>query len=134
MGFFQRFWQIKGINYNKNFVSIPKSMIWKALIAFDVKYHYKIEQLDIITAFIESKLKENIYVEQLYSLKTLSLEDLSVFVDFYKLCMAWNNYFKKGILLSSIAWYFCIFNIFSKTIVFPFMKLVLSLPFMLMIF
>ncbi len=41
-------------------------MIWKSLLALGAKYDHEIEQLDIITAFLESKLKEAVYVEQPY--------------------------------------------------------------------
>ena len=39
-------------------------MIWKSLLALGAKYDYAIEQLDIITAFLELLMKETVYVEQ----------------------------------------------------------------------
>ena len=39
-------------------------MIWKSLLALGAKYDYEIEQLDIITAFLESLMKETVYVKQ----------------------------------------------------------------------
>ena len=39
-------------------------MIWKSLLALGAKYDYEIEQLDIITAFLELVMKETVYVEQ----------------------------------------------------------------------
>ncbi len=39
-------------------------MIWKFLLGLGAKYDYEIEQLDIITAFLESLMKETVYVEQ----------------------------------------------------------------------
>ena len=39
-------------------------MIWKLLFALGAKYNYKIEQLDIITAFLELFMKETVYVKQ----------------------------------------------------------------------
>lgn len=39
-------------------------MIWKLLLALGAKYDNKIEQLDIVTAFLESLMKEIVYVKQ----------------------------------------------------------------------
>ena len=58
------FHQIEGIDYDETFASVVKSMIWKSLLALRAKYDYEIEQLDIITAFLESFMKEMVYVEQ----------------------------------------------------------------------
>ena len=58
------FHQIEGIDYDETFASVVKSMIWKSLLALGAKYDYEIEQLDIITAFLESLMKETVYVEQ----------------------------------------------------------------------
>ncbi len=41
-------------------------MIWKSLLTLGAKFDYKIEQLDIITAFPESLIKETVYVKQPY--------------------------------------------------------------------
>ncbi len=41
-------------------------MIWKSLLALGAQFDYEIEQLDIITAFLESLIKETVYVEKLH--------------------------------------------------------------------
>ena len=41
-------------------------MIWRSLLALGAKYDYKIEQLGIITAFLESFIKATVYVKQPY--------------------------------------------------------------------
>ena len=58
------FHQVEGIDYDETFASVVKSMIWKSLLALGAKFDYEIEQLDIITAFLESLMKETVYVEQ----------------------------------------------------------------------
>lgn len=58
------FHQIEGIDYDETFASIVKSTIWKSLLALGAKYDYEIEQLNIITAFLESLIKKTVYVKQ----------------------------------------------------------------------
>ncbi len=55
--------QIEGIDYDET-ASVVNFMIWKSLLALGAKYDYEIEQLDIITTFLESFMKETVYVEQ----------------------------------------------------------------------
>ncbi len=62
----KRFHQVESIDHNERFASVVKSMIWKFLVALRAKFDYKIEQLDIITAFFKSLMKKAVYVEQTY--------------------------------------------------------------------
>lgn len=39
-------------------------MIAKALLALAAKYDYEVEQMDVITAFLEAHLQEGVWVEQ----------------------------------------------------------------------
>ncbi len=58
------FHQVEGIDYDETFASVVKSMIWKSLLALGAKFDYEIEQLDIITAFLESLMKATVYLAQ----------------------------------------------------------------------
>ncbi len=58
------FQQVEGIDYDETFASVVKSMIWKSLLALGAKFDYEIEQLNIITAFLESFMKETVYVKK----------------------------------------------------------------------
>ncbi len=42
--------------------SVVKFMTQKSLLALRAKFDYKIEQLDMITVFLKSIMKETIYV------------------------------------------------------------------------
>ena len=59
-GFEQQF----GINYDQTFASVVKAQSFKTLFAIVVKFDLDCEQIDVITAFLNSVLKEVIYVEQ----------------------------------------------------------------------
>ena len=41
-----------------------RSFIVKALLALAAKYDYDIEQMNVVTAFLEAALKEEIWVQQ----------------------------------------------------------------------
>ena len=58
------FRQLEGIEYDETFSSVIKAMIWKALLAIAAKYDLEADQVDIITAFLEATLTEEIWVEQ----------------------------------------------------------------------
>ncbi len=58
------FHQVEGIDYNETFASVIKSIIWKSLLALEAKFDYKIEQLDIIPVFLESLMKETVFVDK----------------------------------------------------------------------
>ena len=58
------FHQVEGIDCDETFASVVKSMIFKSLLALGAKYDYEIEQLDIITAFLASLMKDTVYVEK----------------------------------------------------------------------
>ena len=60
----KRFQQVEGIDYDETFASVVKSMIWKSLLALGAKFDYEIERLNIITAFLESLMKETVYVKK----------------------------------------------------------------------
>ena len=58
------FRQLEGIEYDETFSSVIKAMIWKALLAIAAKYDLEADQIDVITAFLEATLFEEIWVEQ----------------------------------------------------------------------
>ena len=59
-GFSQR----KGIDYNETYSSVIKSVIWRIMFAMAAKYGMVLEHSDVITAFLEATLKEEVWVEQ----------------------------------------------------------------------
>ena len=58
------FKQIKGLDYNKTYSSTVKGTAVRILIAPCAEYDYEMEQSDVITAFLESSLTEEVWVEQ----------------------------------------------------------------------
>ena len=58
------FEQIYGVNYDQTFASVVKSMSFKVLFAIMAYYDLDCEQMDVITAFLNARLRELIYVEQ----------------------------------------------------------------------
>lgn len=58
------FRQEEGVDYDETFASVVKAMIAKALLALAAKYDYEVEQMDVITAFLEAHLQEAVWVEQ----------------------------------------------------------------------
>ena len=57
-GFEQRF----GVNFTDTYASVVKSMSYKALFAIIAHEDLECEQMDVITAFLNSILKEKIYI------------------------------------------------------------------------
>jgi hypothetical protein len=60
-GFKQRF----GTDFFKVYTSITKPMSFKILIALLAKFSWKIHHYNFITAFLNSNLKESIYIDLL---------------------------------------------------------------------
>ena len=58
------FCQIEGIDYNQIYASVVKSMTWKALLAIAARYDLEVEEIDVVTAFLEAPLKEEVWMEQ----------------------------------------------------------------------
>ena len=58
------FCQIEGIDYNQTYASVVKSMTWKALLAIAAIYDLEVEHIDVVTAFLEAPLKEEVWMEQ----------------------------------------------------------------------
>ena len=54
------FRQIHSVDYNETFSSTAKATAVRMLIALCAKYDYEMEQSDVITAFLESPLKEEV--------------------------------------------------------------------------
>lgn len=59
------FEQREGVNFEETFASVVKSMSYKALFAIAAKYNLNVVQLDILTAFLNAKLKDQIFMELL---------------------------------------------------------------------
>ena len=57
------FEQREGVDYTETFASVVKPMSYKALFAIVAAYDLKLEQMDVITAFLNGNVEENIYVE-----------------------------------------------------------------------
>ena len=58
-GFEQRY----GIDFNETFATVVKPMTYKAIFTVCALYGWDIEQMDVKTAFLESDLDEEVYVE-----------------------------------------------------------------------
>jgi transposase InsO family protein len=58
------FLQKPGIDYDETYAAVVKTMSYKALFALAAMHDLEIEQMDFIGAFLHSKLKELVYVQQ----------------------------------------------------------------------
>ena len=56
------FEQSYGVNFNETYASVVKSMSYKTIFAITAKEDLDAEQMDIVTAFLNSVLKERIYI------------------------------------------------------------------------
>jgi hypothetical protein len=61
----REFEQVERLNYTKTFVSMIKSMSYKAMYVITVVNDWKIEQMNVKTTFLYDKILENVYVVQL---------------------------------------------------------------------
>jgi hypothetical protein len=61
----REFEQIERLNYTKTFVSMIKSMNYKTMYVIIVVNDWKIEQMNVKTAFLYDKIHENVFVVQL---------------------------------------------------------------------
>ena len=60
----KRFRQKQRIDYDEIFASIIRVTIIKMLLALTVKYDYKVEQMNVVIAFLEAHLKKEVWVQQ----------------------------------------------------------------------
>ena len=58
------FRQEHGVDYDETFASVVRSTVAKLLLALAAKYDYEVEQMDVITAFLEAKLGQEVWVQQ----------------------------------------------------------------------
>lgn len=58
------FEQVHGVNYDQTFASVVKFMSFKVLFVIMAYYDLDCEQMDVIIAFLNAHLKEEVYVEQ----------------------------------------------------------------------
>ncbi len=56
----KEFRQKQGIDYDETFASMVRAIIIKMLLALTVKYDYEAEQMNVVTAFLEAHLKEEV--------------------------------------------------------------------------
>ncbi len=60
----KRFRQKQKIDYDEIFASMVRVTIIKMLLTLTVKYDYKVEQMNVIIAFLEAHLKKEVWVQQ----------------------------------------------------------------------
>src|SRR5579871_854038 len=53
-----------GVDYDETFAGVAKAMALKVLWAFTAQYDLEVEQMDAITAFVQSEVSNEIFVEQ----------------------------------------------------------------------
>ncbi len=60
----KRFRQKQEIDYDETFASMIRVTIIKMLLALAAKYDYEVEQMNVVIAFLEAHLKEEVWVQQ----------------------------------------------------------------------
>lgn len=58
------FTQRKGLNYNETFAPVVRHSTLRLLLALAVENNLKIDQMDVVTAFLNGNLKEKVYMRQ----------------------------------------------------------------------
>ena len=59
-GFLQKY----DVDFFETYSGVVKTMIWQLILALVAKYDYEAHHVDIVTAFLESDLKERVFVRQ----------------------------------------------------------------------
>jgi hypothetical protein len=62
------FEQLYGLDYFETFASGAKPMTWRLLLALAAYYDWEIEHIDIVSAFLNGDLDEDIYIEPIEGL------------------------------------------------------------------
>jgi len=65
----QGFTQVEGLDYDQTFAPVVKLSTFRAILAITVQQNLTIHQMDVKAAYLNSKLKEEIYMEAPPSLK-----------------------------------------------------------------
>ncbi len=60
----KEFRQKQRIDYDEIFASMVRATIIKMLLALTVKYDYEVEQMNVVIAFLEAHLKEEVWMQQ----------------------------------------------------------------------
>ncbi|GKG08297.1 retrovirus-related pol polyprotein from transposon TNT 1-94, partial [Tanacetum coccineum] len=60
----QGYSQEEGINYDKTFAPVAKIEAIRIFLALDTYMNFKVFQMDVKSAFLNGKLKEEVYVKQ----------------------------------------------------------------------
>lgn len=63
---FQGFEQLNGHNYTQTYAGVCRSASWKFTIAIAAIFDLEIDQMDAVTAFLNTSIDDNIYVKLLY--------------------------------------------------------------------
>ena len=59
-----------GTDYTHIFASVAKTLAYKTVISYATQFDLEIEQMDVITAFLQGDLNEELYVEQPHGFRT----------------------------------------------------------------
>jgi hypothetical protein len=59
----QSFTQVEGINFDKIFTPVAKLSLLCAILALATELNLKVHQIDVKSAYLNGKLKEEIYME-----------------------------------------------------------------------
>jgi len=68
------FSHVEGINYNETFSLVARYSSIRSMLALSAQMGWKIHQMDVKTVFLNGKIKEEVYIEQLESFETFDHE------------------------------------------------------------
>ena len=69
------FQQQLGIDFNETFANTVNPIAWRLLMAIAVYFDWEIVQWDVKIAFLNGRLKERVYIQQLIGLEDLTKKD-----------------------------------------------------------
>ena len=73
--FFARgFSQVKGIDYDETFAPVARYTSTRLMLALSAQMGWKIHQMDVKTSFLNGKIEEEVYIEQLEGFETFDRE------------------------------------------------------------
>ncbi|GJT01786.1 retrovirus-related pol polyprotein from transposon TNT 1-94 [Tanacetum coccineum] len=96
----QGYSQEEGIDYDETFAPVARMEAIRIFLAFATYMNFKVYQIDVKSAFLNGKLKEEVYVKQPPALKVVYVYDIIFGSTSYKLCKQFEKQMTKKFEMS----------------------------------